>query len=179
MAHVWRSNNGLERTDGRYSARAKAVYLRNSAGLFGDTMTGLPLLRRKQLLNELGHTALASRSFWSHDLGDSIAFDAWEHHWLRNAKGDLLKYPLRTNGRHYNLENAKRNPRRGHTRWQTHVDLVLAGKRRVLALVPVANDPKANPNRGAKGWLPLHVDGHVKVDSEGQVWFLTDRIVPV
>jgi len=140
-------------------------------------MVGLPLVRRKQLLSDLGLVALASRSSWSHDFGDSIAFDAWEHHWERDARGQLARYPLRTNGPHYNLADSRRNPRRGHTRWQDHVDLVVAGKRNARALVPVANDPTANPNRGAKGWLPQIVEGHIEVDGEGQVWFVAQRIL--
>ena len=140
-------------------------------------MGGLPLVRRKQLLSDLGLTTLASRAFWSHDLGDSIVFDAWEHRWERNAKGQIEKYPLRSNGKHYNLARSKRNPRPGRTRWQKHVDLIVAGKRSARALMPVPNDSKANPNKGAKGWLPQVVEGHVKVDSKGDVRFLVHRIV--
>lgn len=140
-------------------------------------MVGLTLVRRKQLLADLGLNGLAARTSWSHDLGDTIVFDAWEHRWDRNAKGQIEKYPLRTNGEHYNLSRSKRNPRSGHTRWQKHVELVVAGKRSAKALVPVPNDPKANPNKGAKGWLPQVVDGHINVDRNGDVWFVADRIV--
>ncbi len=140
-------------------------------------MPGLKLVRRKQLLGELGLDSLASRSSWSHDVNGSIVFDAWEHHWTRDAKGNLATYPLRTNGQHYNLAQSRKNRRHGHTRWQNHVDLVLSDKRTVRAIVPVANDPKANPNRGAKGWLPLVIEGHVEVDATGQVQFSADRIV--
>lgn len=140
-------------------------------------MKNIPLVRRKDLLRELGMEALASRSSWSHDLGNSIVFDAWEHHWERDAEGTPIRYPLRTNGQHYNLTRSTQNPRRGHTRWQNHVDLVVAGKRTPRAIVPVANDPKATPNRGAKGWHSYHIEGHVEVDGQGQVWLHADRIV--
>ena len=140
-------------------------------------MVGLTLVRRKQLLTDLGLNGLAARNSWSHDLGDSIVFDAWEHRWDRNAKGQIEKYPLRTNGEHYNLARSKRNPRPGHTRWQKHVDLVVAGKRSARALMPVPNDSKANPNKGAKGWLPQVVEGHINVERNGDVWFVADRIV--
>jgi hypothetical protein len=142
-------------------------------------MSGLTLVRRKHLLNKLGLEALAARTSWSHDLGSSIAFDAWEHHWERDAQGKFVRYPLRTNGRHYNLAESRRTPRRGHTRWQNHVDMVLAGRRDPRAIVPVANDPRAKPNRGAKGWLPFFVEGRVESDGEGQVWLYADQIVPL
>lgn len=138
--------------------------------------SGLPLVRRKNVLMELGLQTIPSRSSWSHDLGDAIAFDAWEHRWERNHKGDLSRYPLRTNGPHYNLHESRLHPRRGHTRWQNHVDLVLAGKRRPRALVPVPKDPRANPNKGAKGWLPLVVDGHIDIDEQEQVWLCADHL---
>jgi hypothetical protein len=143
----------------------------------GDTMAALKLMRRKDLLDELGFDALASRSSWSHDVNGTIVFDAWEHHWTRDAQRVLKTYPLRTNGKHYNLAQSRQNRRRGHTRWQNHVDLVVSGKRTPRAIVPVANDPNANPNRGAKGWLPIVVEGHIEVDGSGQVQFLADNIV--
>ena len=85
------------------------------------------------------------------------------------------RYPLRTNGEHYNLAEAVENPRVGHTRWQRHVDMVLAGERTPHAIVPVAVDPDAKPNRGAKGWLPLVLDGHVEFGDDGEVWFCVGR----
>ena len=139
-------------------------------------MAGLKLMRRKALLAELGLNTLASRSSWSHDVNGSIVFDAWEHYWTRDSQGKFMAYPLRTN-EHYNLARSRKNPRRGHTRWQQHVDLVLSKKRTARAIVPVANDPDAIPNRGAKGWLPLVVEGHVEVDGTGQVQFIADKIV--
>jgi hypothetical protein len=137
-----------------------------------------PLVRRKELLLELGLETLASRSSWSHDLGSSIVFDAWEHRWERDAQGTPLRYPLRTNGPHYNLRLSQQQPRRGHTRWQRHVDLVVAGTRTPQAIVPVANDPKASPNRGAKGWHSYFVEGHVQADGQGQIWLHADHIIP-
>lgn len=134
------------------------------------------LVRRKALLEKLGFTSHASRSSWSHDLGGTIVFDAWEHHWTRGEEGELEKYPLRTTGKHYNVEDSRQNPRRGHTRWQNHVDLVLSRQRKAQAIVPVAIDPKAQPNRGAKGWLPLIVNGRIEVDDTGQVYFVSERV---
>lgn len=140
-------------------------------------MNDFRLVRRKQLLRELGLDTLASRSSWSHDLGSSIAFDAWEHQWERDAQGTLTRYPLRTKGQHYNLTQSRQNPRRGHTRWQHHVDLVVAGLRAPRAIVPVAKDSNASPNRGATGWHPYFVEGHIEVDEQEQVWLHTDNIV--
>src|SRR5262245_30980378 len=101
-------------------------------------MVRVPLVRRKRVLSELGLNAPVSRSSWSHDLGHTIAFDAWEHRWEKNTHGELSRYPLRTKA-HYNLAQSKQAPRRGHTRWQNHVDLVVAGKRKACALMPVPN----------------------------------------
>ncbi len=137
------------------------------------------LWRRKHVLERLGFRAYASRSAWSHDLGHAIAFDAWDHQWQRDAGGAYARYPLRTNGEHYNLTEAVQNPRPGHTRWQGHVDMLLAGERMPRALVPVAVDPDAKPNRGAKGWLPLALDGHVELGKDGEVWFYVDRETPL
>jgi len=133
------------------------------------------LVPRKDLLEKLGHTAKASRASWSHDLGDVIVFDAWENGWTRNAQSNLVKYPLRTNGPHYNPANPAQS--HSHKRWQKHVDLVLAGKRSSRAILPVAKDPSAESG-GAKGWLPLVVDGHVETDEKGQVWLHADQIAP-
>lgn len=133
------------------------------------------LWRRKHVLGRLGLHTHALRSAWSHDLGHAIAFDAWDHQWQRDAGGAYARYPLRTNGEHYNLGEALRNPRVGHTRWQRHVDMVLAGERTPHAIIPVAVDPDAKPNRGAKGWLPLVLDGHVECGDDGEVWFCADR----
>lgn len=137
------------------------------------------LWRRKHVLERLGFRAHASRSAWSHDLGQAIAFDAWDHQWQRDARGAHARYPLRTSGEHYNLAESMQNPKRGHTRWQGHVSMLLACRRTPRAIVPVAVDPNAKPNRGAKGWLPLVLDGHVEVDVAGEVWFCTDREIPL
>lgn len=144
-----------------------------------QTMRTLPLVRRKALLRQLGLESLASRSSWSHDLGNSVVFDAWDHQWERDADGAPVRYPLRTNGPHYNLTMSRQNPRRGHTRWQQHVDLVVAGKRTPRAIVPVANDPEATRSRGAKGWHSYCVEGHAETDEQGQVWLHADRIIPL
>jgi len=127
------------------------------------------LVRRKELLKQLGSTALASRASWSHDLGSVIVFDAWDHQWERD-EDKLVKYALRTTGPHYN-PGIDKGP--SHRRWQNHVDLVLGGKR-ALAILPVANDK----NQGAKGWRPLVVYGRVKQDEEGSVWLHADKVVP-
>ncbi|MCW8158576.1 hypothetical protein D7243_20595 [Stutzerimonas stutzeri] len=55
--------------------------------------------------------------------------------------------------------------------------MVLAGERTPHAIVPVAVDPDAKPNRGAKGWLPLVLHGYVEVNDDGEVWFCTDRAI--
>ena len=124
-------------------------------------MSSTPLVRRKQLLALLGVEEPVPRWSWSHDLGESIAFDAWEHNWQRDTNGNFASYPLRTNGPNYNLSQSRSNPRLGHTRWQQHVDLVLARKRMPLAIVPVGNKPGTYPNKGAQGWLSLYVEGHL------------------
>jgi hypothetical protein len=139
----------------------------------------LALKRRKNILERLGFTAHASRSSWSHDLEESIVFDAWEHQWQRDNKGAPTRYPLRTNGAHYNLAESRRNPRPGHTRWQKHVDLVVAGQRKPRAIVPVAVDPNASPNKGSKGWRPLVIEGHFELEDDGEVWLRVDEINPL
>jgi len=144
-----------------------------------STDGNLFLMRRKNVLAKLGLEGLASRSSWSHDRGDAIIFDAWDHHWERDADGNPARYSLRTNGEHYNLAESRRNPRRGHTRWQHHVDMVVAGQREAMAIIPVANDPYSKPNKGSKGWLPQSITGHIQTDNEGQIWFYTDSVVPL
>ena len=140
-------------------------------------MTATKLERRKSVLAKLGVTEHAWRGSWSHDLGDSIVFDAWEHHWQRDSRENFVRYPLRTDGAHYSLAELQQNPRAGHRKWQEHVDLVLAGKRKPRAIVPVANDTSAIKNKGAKGWLPLLVDGHVEHGDQGQVWLCADKVI--
>lgn len=68
------------------------------------------LWRRKHVLERLGLHTHASRSAWSHDLAHAIVFDAWDHQWQRDAGGTHARYPLRTNGEHYNLAEAVQNP---------------------------------------------------------------------
>ena len=130
------------------------------------------LQRRKHILAELGHTSNASRSSWSHDLGDSIVFDAWEDQWERDENARFMRYALRTDGHLYNPANLLNNPRRGHIRWQQHVDLVLAGKRNARAIVPRAVSPTEHGKKGAKGWLPIVIDGTVETDDNGHVWLV-------
>jgi len=137
------------------------------------------LQRRKHLLAALGHTSHASRSSWSHDLGDSIVFDAWDDQWERDESGEFKRYALRTSGRHYNPKSLLENPRRGHVRWQQHVDLVLAGKRSAKAIVPVAVSPTEHGKKGAKGWLPLLISGVVETDSGGDVWLVQTQKTPL
>lgn len=118
-------------------------------------------------LKDLARTHTYVALTWAHDLGHAIAFDAWDHQWQQDAGGAHARYPLRTNGEQYNLAEAVQNPRAGHTRWQRHVDMVLVGERTPHAIVPVAVDPDEKPNRGAKGWLPLVLDGHVEFGDDG------------
>lgn len=40
-----------------------------------------------------------------------------------------------------------------------------------------AEDPHAKPNKGAKGWLPFVVQGHVESDGEGEVWLHADQVI--
>ncbi|MCO7543254.1 hypothetical protein [Stutzerimonas nitrititolerans] len=136
------------------------------------------LRRRKDILQMLGFHGLAPRFHWSHEVDQTIVFDAWDHQWQRDDKGARIRYPLRTNGAHYNLAESKQNPRAGHSRWQCHVDMVIGGQRTPRAIVPVANDPNAKPNRGAKGWRPLVIDGHIEVE-DGQIWFCVDGETPL
>ncbi|KRW73380.1 hypothetical protein AO729_03565 [Pseudomonas sp. TTU2014-066ASC] len=75
----------------------------------------------------LGFHGLAPRFHWSHEVDQTIVFDAWDHQWQRDDKGARIRYPLRTNGAHYNLAESKQNPRAGHSRWQCHVDMVIGG----------------------------------------------------
>lgn len=142
-------------------------------------MTGHPLQSRKNILRQLGFAYLASRSSWSHDRGDAIIFDAWEHGWERDEDGNLVRYPLRTNGQHYNLSESRINRRPGHTRWQNHVDMVISGERTALGIVPVAKDPLFRTNTGAKGWLPLFVQGQIETDVENQVWLRVANVVRI
>ena len=144
----------------------------------GEIMTNTVLVRRKCLLQELGLTTLPARTSWSHDVVNFIVFDAWEHIWERDADGDLVRYPLRTNGQHYNLEQSRKIQRPGHTRWQNHVDLVVVGAKNPRAIVPVAKDPAASQIKGAKGWHPYFVEGRVQVDGHGQVWLHAEKIAP-
>lgn len=138
-------------------------------------MTSEKLHRRKHILEQLGFQARASRASWSHDFGDAVVFDAWDHHWERGSDGELLRYPLRT-GSHYNLQDSIKHPRPGHTRWQKHVDLALAGKRKIRAIIPIAVEPQAQPNKRAKGWRPLVLDGTIIKDDREQVWFMADQV---
>ena len=135
-------------------------------------MSNSVLQRRKHILAELGSSVQASRSSWSHDLSDSIVFDTWEDQWERDEAGGYKRYALRTSGAHYNPRNLLANPRRGHVRWQNHVDLVLSGKRQARAIVPVAVSPDEHGKKGAKGWLPLVIHGSVETDSHGDVWLV-------
>lgn len=139
-------------------------------------MPGDSIQRRKYILEQLCHPGHASRSSWSHDLGDAIVFDAWEDQWEKSDRGELLRYPLRTIGSGYSLKDSRENPRRGHTRWQTHVDLVLAGKRQPRAILPVPVSPGNHGKKGAKGWLPLVVDGRVETDDGGDVWLVAKQV---
>lgn len=118
----------------------------------------------------------ASRASWSHDLGDAIVFDAWDERWERDDAGGLVRYPLRTLDAGYSLEDAQENPRPGHTRWQRHVDLVLAGLRRPRAILPVAGARSKQGKANARGWRPIVVEGEVQVDRRGQAWLVAREV---
>lgn len=138
------------------------------------------LIRRKQALAALGITDAVSRSSWSHERGDAIIFDAWQHKWVRDYNGGIIRYPVRTTQAGlYSLQDMTDNPRPGHTRWQHHVDLVLAGKRDAIAIVPVAKNPKAEPNEGTRGWLPQYVTGEIREDTPGNYYFHATDVVPI
>lgn len=131
----------------------------------------IPMFRRKEILAQLGIERPVSRASWSHDCGHSIVFDAWEHRWELDEHGRLVRYLMRSNGEHYNLskDNSK-----GHIRWQKHVDLVLDGERDIRAIMPVAIEPYSG--KGAKGWLPLMIEGHLELDGEN-LWLYADSVI--
>jgi hypothetical protein len=136
------------------------------------------LMRRQEVLAHLGIERKVGRASWSHDNGESIIFDAWEDHWIRDERtGVLLEYPMRTN-RDYNLAKSIREKNRGHTRWQYHVDLVLNGQRQAIAIVPVRTDAD-EPNRRTRGWLPQYVNGTISEQSPDEYWFQARNIVPL
>ena len=130
---------------------------------------------RKRILAMLGFESHAARSSWSHDLGEAVVFDSWDDQWERGSNGELVRYPLRTCNDGYNLEESRVNPRSGHTRWQRHVDLVLAGKREPRAIIPVAKDPKDHA-KGTKGWRAVVVDGSAVTEENGDTWFVSSYV---
>lgn len=111
------------------------------------------LWRRKHVLERLGFRAHASRSVWSHDLGQAIAFDD-------------------------NLTESMQNPRRGHTSWHGYVSMLLAGYRTPRAIAG-GNRSKREAEQGRQSLLPLVLDGHVEFDVAGEVWFCSDREIPL
>jgi len=133
------------------------------------------LVTRKYVLATLGHHKHAPRQAWSHDLGGSVAFDAWEDTWRPRNGVALGEYPLRTNGQHYNRARSIAEPRFGHTQWHEHVDLVLAGKRKVQALVPVRDTSK----NGRARWRAKVVKGRVTTDANGEVWLVAEETISV
>lgn len=139
------------------------------------------LVRRKQVLAALGIERPVSRKSWSHEQFDeAIVFDAWQHAWTTDSNGKLDRYPMRTTQYDlYSLQHLKDDPRPGHVRWQHHVDMVLAGKRKAIAIVPVAKAPGSKPNKGTKGWLPQYVMGKIHEDSPGNYYFHAEKIVPM
>lgn len=139
--------------------------------------SGLLLMRRHQVLSALGVHHKVSRAAWSHDRGDAVVFDAWEDGWRRDDAGNFERYPMRTND-DYNLERSRTDPERGHTRWQHHVDMVLAGQRAALAIVPVRSKA-ASTNQRTRGWLPQYVTGKIVRERDGQCWFRTENVVPL
>ena len=130
---------------------------------------------RKRILAALGFENNAARFSWSHDLGDSILFDAWYDQWEKGNNDELIRYPLRTHGDGYNIEESRTNPRLGHTRWQQHVDLVLAGTREPRAIIPVARDENDH-KKGAKGWRAMVVNGSTVTDENGDIWLLAGQV---
>lgn len=119
------------------------------------------LTTRRAVLAELGFDKNVSRASWSHDDGARIIFDAWEHLFVGN------RYPMQTR-QHYRIEDY--GTRRGVTRWLDHLNLVRQGQRVPILINPVPNDPTAQPNRGAKGWLRHYCEGHL-VDEDGETRF--------
>lgn len=140
--------------------------------------TNLFLLRRYQVLAALGMNKKVSRASWSHDRGNAIIFDAWDHHWTRDEKtGQLQRYPMR-DAEHYNLAYSREEPVRGHTRWQYHVDMVLRGHRAAILIMPVQTDSD-DPNRRTRGWLPQYVTGEIMDEGDGEFWFHANEVVPI
>jgi hypothetical protein len=140
--------------------------------------SNLFLMRRHLVLAALGLHEKVSRASWSHDRVDAVIFDAWDHRWERDEKtGRLLRYPMRTD-LHYNLADSRKNPVRGHTRWQHHVDMVLGGHRKAILMMPVQTDSN-DPNRRTRGWLPQYVTGEIRDDGKGEFWFYADEVIPI
>ena len=55
------------------------------------------------------------------------------------------------------------------------MDLVLAGKRRPRAILPVAVSPGNHGKKGAKGWRAIVVDGEIETDQQGQTWLIAKQ----
>ena len=126
--------------------------------------SNLFLLRRHQALSALGLHKKVSRASWSHDSGEAIIFDAWDHHWTRDEKtGQLQRYPMR-DAEHYNLAYSREAPVRGHTRWQHHVDMVLGGHRTAILIMPVQTDSD-DPNRRTSRLLKNSCFGSIKSEA--------------
>jgi hypothetical protein len=119
------------------------------------------LVTRRAVLAELGFQKTVSRASWSHDDGARIIFDAWEHRFVGS------RYPMQTR-EHYRVDEY--GTRRGLTRWIDHLNLVRRGQRVPILINPVPNDPTAQPNKGARGWLPQYCEGNL-VDEDGETWF--------
>ena len=140
--------------------------------------SNLFLMRRHLVLAALGIHEKVSRASWSHDRVNAIIFDAWDHLWERNEKtGQLRRYPMRTK-RNYNLADSRKNPVRGHTRWQHHVDMVIGGHRTAILIMPVQADSD-DPNRRTRGWLPQYVTGEIREESNGEFWFHASKVIPI
>lgn len=140
-------------------------------------MLGTFLMRRQQVLAKLGIGRKVGRASWSHDNGDSIVFDAWDDIWETDHDGNpYYRYPVRTKT-HYVLTQSKSHPSRGHTRWQHHVDMVIAGKRSAIAIMPVRTNSD-RPNSRTKGWLPQYAKGEIRRDGD-EYWFYSEAVCPI
>lgn len=140
--------------------------------------TNLFLMRRHQVLLGLGIDWKVSRAAWSHDRGDAIIFDAWEHLWVPDDAGNpFFMYPMRTK-KYYNQKKSRSERNRGHTRWQHHIDMVLDGQRSAITIMPVKSDSN-NPNRRTRGWLPQYATGQIKSERGNDLWFVVDKVHPI
>ena len=55
-------------------------------------------------------------------------------------------------------------------------ELTIAGQREPILINPVPNNPNAERNEGARGWLPRYITGKLEKDDRGW-WFVPGEFV--